>query len=330
MNGFDTPMLASAGFAILLAILVIIALIRRARTQSTLDAALRQASSQPANTASAPDTSTIPPPPPYSVWRLVSRNIANPDSAGGPLYRLRIEPEGELPAWQAGAVARIYCGPARDALGRSRKARCPEGDYLIGSLPDDGAVDLVIRLRHGNDDSRSHWLCEELSIGEQVALALRDDPGFGPPPDALPLILIGNATGLAGLHAHIRARPPGTRNWLIFGDRNSAEDDVLAAEIAEWVSTGHLERCDLVFPGEGAKQRRVVNQMDDAGEALLDWALAGAVIYVCGSTPMGDDVHAKLSRLLGADVLEAMAEAGLYRRSLHAAPASGERNAKPA
>ncbi|RYG03397.1 MAG: oxidoreductase, partial [Caulobacteraceae bacterium] len=137
------------------------------------------------------------------------------------------------------------------------------------------------------------------------------------PPDEIPLILIGNATGLAGLHAHIRARPAGTRNWLIFGDRNAADDKVLAAEIADWVSTGHLERCDLVFPGEGQEQRHVTDQIEDAAEPMLDWALAGAAIYICGSTRMGDDVHATLSRLLGPEVIEAMADEGLYRRSLY-------------
>lgn len=87
--------------------------------------------------------------------------------------------------------------------------------------------------------------------------------------------------------------------------------------ITEWVSTGHLERCDLVFPGERKEQRRVTDQLAHAGETLLDWALAGAAIYVCGSIPTGEDVHAALTRLLGGEVLEAMPDEGLYRRSLY-------------
>lgn len=257
-------------------------------------------------------------PTPYAPWRLLASNMANPDSAGGPLYRLSFTPEDDLPVWHAGAIATVYCGPAQDVLGADIAPVAASGDYMIASLPEDDVLELVVRLISidGQDGKRSRWLCGELQTGQQVAIAVRDDPAFLPPPDPVPLILIGNATGIAGLCAHIKARSLGTRNWLIFGDRNSADDDVLAAEITEWVSTGHLERCDLVLPGEGAEQRHVTDQIDDANGPLLDWTLAGAAIYVCGSRLMGDDVHEALSTLLSAEVLEAMAEAGLYRRAI--------------
>ena len=53
------------------------------------------------------------------------------------------------------------------------------------------------------------------------------------------------------------------------------------------------------------------------GRGAGAWVLAGSAIYVCGSKRMGDDVNAALARLLGGEVLEAMAEAGLYRRSIY-------------
>lgn len=318
VSGFNSLLLGLAVIAALLFALLLSMLMRRTRGQGGFEAPDPRPAAIPAR-AARPAPAEQSPPPPYSAWRLMARTLANPDSAGGPLYRLRIEPEGGLPVWQPGAVAHIYCGPAQEALGPGdpAAAAAPAGDYLIASLPADGAVELVIRLRPDGAQQRSRWLCTELQTGQQIAMALRDDPGFVPPPDELPLILIGNATGLAGLQAHIKARPRGTRNWLIFGDRNSADDDELATEIADWVSTGHLERCDLVFPGDAQEQRRVVDQLDDASEPVLDWALAGAAIYVCGSRPMGDDVHNVLSRMLGAEVLEAMADEGLYRQALH-------------
>ena len=321
MSGFNTLLLGLAVMAVILFALLLSMIVRRTRGQGGFEAPDLKRSPVAHDTEPAmppmPVAEAVAPPPPYSAWRLVSRNIANPDSAGGPLYRLRIEPEGGLPTWQAGTIAHVYCGPAEQVLEAPSTGMAPAGDYLVGSLPEDGAVNLVIRHREDSEESRSQWLCRDLEPGQQVAIALRENPGFAPPADEVPLILIGNATGLAGLQAHIKARPAGTRNWLIFGDRNSADDDVLAAEIADWVSTGHLERCDLVFPGDGQEQRRIVDQMSDVSEPLLDWALAGAAIYVCGSTPMGNDVHAALCRLLGGEVVEAMAEGGVYRRSLH-------------
>lgn len=328
LSGFNYLMLGLAGVAGALFVILLRMLVRRTQGRGGFE----PPDSIPENPLSTAPTSTadlivVPPPPhpvpeapPYSAWRLVSRMIANPDSAGGPLYRLRFAPEGVLPIWQAGAIARVYCGPAEDVLTPGVEAKVPAGDYMIGSLPEDGTVDLVVRLRSTQqvDDERvrSQWLCQDIHPGQLIALALRDDPGFAPPAEGTPLILIGNATGIAGLEAHIKARPAGTRNWLIFGDRRSADDQMLASAVTEWVSSGHLERCDLVLPGDGPEQRRITDQLADVSETLLDWGLAGAAIFVCGSVPMGNDVHRALAQLLGPEVLEAMADEGLYRRSL--------------
>lgn len=256
----------------------------------------------------------------FHSWRLTERLLANPDSAGGPLYRLRFTQDAPSSSWRAGAVARVYCGPAGNLDDPDSPADAPVGSYMIGSPAEDGMLELVVRLvplQAPQGGRRSRWLCESIQHGDEVRIAISDSADFLPPPADVPLILIGNATGIAGLHAQIKARPAGSRNWLIFGDRNSADDQVLAAEITQWVSTGHLERCDLVFPGDGEEQRLVTDQIEDARMTVIDWALAGCAIYVCGSSLMGDDVHATLTAILGGDVLDAMAEAGLYKQSVY-------------
>ena len=316
MNGFNYLMLAGAVMAVLLFVLLAFVLVSRSHGGGGFEAPDRKRAPVPAPLPAA----TVAPLPPFAPWRLVAREIANPDSAGGPLYRLKLEPEDDLPRWQAGAVATIYCGPAADVLDGMTSAIAPVGDYMVGSLPEEGAIEVVVRLCAQQDAKqmrRSRWLCQEIDTGQRIALALRDNPDFVPPPREVPLILIGNATGLAGLQAHIKARPPGTRNWLIFGDRNSAGDKALAVEITDWVATGHLERCDLVFPGEGREQRHVTDQIEDAKTPLLDWVLAGAAIYVCGSHLMGDDVHSSVISLLGEDVVQEMAGHGLYRQAVY-------------
>jgi len=319
VNDFNYFMLVPAAIAVLLFVLFAFILAKRTRGQG-LEAPDRRPVATSPSSREAPSASASIDTLPFAPWRLISRAVANQDSAGGPLYRLRLEPEGALPQWQAGAVVHVYCGPAQDVLDERGVPTALSGTYMAGSLPIEGGLHLVVRLVPAsgpNHGARSRWLCQEVEPGQRIALFVQDDPDFLPPPDHVPLILVGNSTGLAGLHAHIKARPAGTRNWLIFGDRNSADDEVLAAEISEWVSTGHLERCDLVFPGETGEQRLVINQIQDAQAPILDWVLAGSALYVCGSQRMGRDVHMVLCDLLGTDVLEAMAEAGLYRRSLH-------------
>ena len=329
MSSFNYIMLAMASIAILLFAILLAILVRRTRGRGGFEPPEPRRVSPPPPPlhpkAAAPLAAPAPAEPRqdhplYAPWRLIERNLANSGSAGGPLYRLRLVPEEVMPTWRAGAVARIYCGPAAEVIEHPASAAALAGDYMIGSLPAENAVELVVRLCPAdgpNAGRRSRWLCEDLQTGQQVALMLREEPDFLPPADAVPLILVGNATGLAGLRAHIKSRPPGTRNWLIFGDRNSADDHVLAVEIAEWVSSGHLERCDLVFPGDGQEQRLVTDQIEDAKTPLLDWALAGSAIYVCGSRSMGDDVHAALTQFLGDEVLEVLADGGLYRRLLY-------------
>lgn len=323
LTGFNLILLIPAALAVLLFAFITFAVLRRThgsgleppdpRPTATPDKAVDRrpevAPAEPLRDKQA-----------FGAWRLAERLLANQDSAGGPLYRLRFTQDGTGVSWQAGAVARVYCGPTGDIDDPAAPADAPVGCYMIGSLPEDGMLELVVRLvpiQAAGGGQRSRWLCETIQPGDEVRIAISDNSELLPPPADIPLILIGNATGIAGLHAQIKARPAGSRNWLIFGDRNSADDQVLAAEITQWVSVGHLERCDLVLPGDGEEQRLVTDQIEDARMTVIDWALAGCAIYVCGSRLMGNDVHATLTRILGADVLDAMAEAGLYRQSLY-------------
>ncbi|TZG27805.1 sulfite reductase subunit alpha [Sphingomonas montanisoli] len=260
-------------------------------------------------------------PPEYGAWRLVRRDHLNPGSAGKPAYHIRLEPQGDLPNWIPGAIAEIYPGPAEPILTGGEAPTLPHREYSIASLPGDGGIELVIRLRHLEDGTYglgSGWLCNEAPIGAAIGMRLRANSGFAPPADDVPMILIGNGTGIAGLRAHIKARPAGTRNWLIFGERNSAHDSLLGTEIAEWIASGHLERCDLVFSRDGEGPRYVADQIDVAQDEILTWVMAGGAIYVCGSlSGMAGDVDTTLARILDREILDDLVDQGRYRRDVY-------------
>jgi sulfite reductase (NADPH) flavoprotein alpha-component len=267
--------------------------------------------------------------PEYAAWRLISREVINPGSEGAPMYDIWLQPEDALPQWEAGTIAEIYPGPADQAIpdiierpgAPMRSPPLPHREYAVASVPAEDAVEVIIRLRsdaEGGFRIGSNWLCHEVQPGQRVALRLRPNPSFGPPADDVPMILIGYGSGIAGLLGHIKARRPGTRNWLIFGERNSAYDCLMGKEIADWVSTGHLERCDLIFSRDSAKRRHVRHHLADVEAQVLDWILAGAGIYVCGNlSGMATDVDAELTRILGRDVLDAMIADGRYRREVY-------------
>lgn len=199
----------------------------------------------------------------------------------------------------------------------------PHREYSIASLPGDGALHLLVRLMHHQDGTvglGSGWLCRHAQPGDAIALRIRRNPNFHPPATDVPMILIGNGTGLAGLRAHLKARAlaGATRNWLLFGERQRAHDVFFADELAAWQAQGVLPHLDLTFSRDGDAQRYVQHALQAHADRLRQWVAEGAAIYVCGSLAgMAPDVDATLRRILGEDKAEDLRIAGRYRRDVY-------------
>ena len=236
-------------------------------------------------------------------------------------------PDGEtLSAW----LARSLLPPDLADL-RGRTARklaeslkpLPHREYSIASIPADGRLELLLRQMRQPDGSLglgSGWLTAHVAVGEEVALRIRENPGFQPPPDARPLILVGNGTGLAGLRAHLKARIAAghRRNWLVFGERSRDKDYFHREEIEGWLKAGHLERLDLAFSREQEPRVYVQDRLREAATELKAWVDEGAGIYVCGSLEgMAPAVGRVLAEVLGAEVVERLLEQGRYRRDVY-------------
>ncbi|RPE77258.1 flavodoxin domain-containing protein [Vulcaniibacterium tengchongense] len=202
----------------------------------------------------------------------------------------------------------------------------PHREYSIASLPADGALHLLVR-QHRDGDGRlgvgSGWLTAHAGLGDWLDLRVRRNPGFHPPQDDRPLILIGNGTGIAGLRALLKARIAAGhhRNWLLFGERCAASDFHYRDEIEAWQRDGRLQHLDLAFsrvPGPGAGTAYVQHCLGARRERLHEWLAQGAAVYVCGSLQgMAPAVDAVLAEVAGRDTLEAMAADGRYRRDVY-------------
>lgn len=271
----------------------------------------RQALSHLAGTSDAPDWTA----PALSDWRLLVRRLANPGSAGAPLYHLELAPvDGALPDWQSGDLAQIAV-PADPSRPR---------DYSIASIPADGRLHLLVRLQaqaDGRPGLASGWLGTEAAIGDIVPLRLRRHKRFRLEENAArPLILIGNGSGIAGLRGHLRqrARDGQGRNWLLFGERNAAHDDPYRDEIAAWRAAGLLPRLDLVFSRDQPQRLYVQDRLRQHAGAVRSWVEEGAAIYVCGSLDgMAGGVDQALEGILGQAGLAALTAAGRYRRDVY-------------
>lgn len=199
----------------------------------------------------------------------------------------------------------------------------PHREYSIASIPQEGRLDLLVRQWRRDDGSHglgSGWLTAHAAVGAAIDLRLRRNSQFHLPPLPCPLILIGNGTGIAGLRALLKARAERgqRRNWLLFGERQRAHDFFFAEEIEAWQRSGVLERVDLAFSRDQAERIYVQRRVGEAAATLREWVAAGACIYVCGSLQgMASAVDAELRSALSAEVVDALAEQGRYRRDVY-------------
>jgi sulfite reductase (NADPH) flavoprotein alpha-component len=196
-------------------------------------------------------------------------------------------------------------------------------EYSIASIPQEGPLQLIVRQEVHPDGSLglgSGWLTEHAALGGAISVKVRRNSSFHLPSEPVPLILIGNGTGLAGLRSLLKARIANgqQRNWLLFGERNVAHDFHCGAELQGWSMTGDLERLDLAFSRDQAEKIYVQDRLREAADELHRWLADGAAIYICGSLDgMAAGVDEVLKALLGEEGVQALIEQGRYRRDVY-------------
>ena len=196
-------------------------------------------------------------------------------------------------------------------------------EYSIASIASDGVLELIVRQERHPDGSLgvgSGWLTEHAAIGSTISLRLRRNSGFHLPDTPIPLILLGNGTGLAGLRSLLKARiaEGQQRNWLLFGERTIAHDFLCQDELQGWLTSGDLALLDLAFSRDQEEKIYVQDRLRESADVLRKWLADGAAIYVCGSLQgMATGVDQALVDILGSEAVERLIEQGRYRRDVY-------------
>jgi sulfite reductase (NADPH) flavoprotein alpha-component len=252
---------------------------------------------------------------------LLRRQCLNHGSPGHRVFELDFQCSD---VWQAGDIARLSLD---DAAGKIQSR-----DYTIASTPSEGHLRLLVREQFqadGQPGLGSGFLCTQLPLQAAARLQVIENTGFHAPDTDVPLILIGNGTGLAGLRAHLQQRferSSTARHWLIFGERTLAHDALWQTELQQWQAQGLLGRLDLAFSrdidGElqaGHLTRGYVQQvLEQQQQELQHWLQQGAMIYLCGSRAgMASAVDQVLRAVLGDDQVDALDVQGRYRRDVY-------------
>jgi sulfite reductase (NADPH) flavoprotein alpha-component len=196
-------------------------------------------------------------------------------------------------------------------------------EYSIASIPADGVLELIVRQEvhaDGNLGVGSGWLTEHAPVGSSISLRVRRNSGFHLPAQPVPMILLGNGTGLAGLRSLLKARITDgqQRHWLLFGERHREHDYLCRKELEEWQINGDLARLDLAFSRDQAEKIYVQDRLRESAAELKKWLAEGAVIYICGSLQgMASGVDQVLNEVLGAAEVDRLIEQGRYRRDVY-------------
>lgn len=290
-------------------------------------------------------------PAPFGSWRLADRTLLNPGSAGDPTYHVELIPPADA-TWEAGDIAVVQPQATEAPAASAKRAAValagadeeddggaamtagtasvavdapalPLREFSIASLPADGRLHLVIRQvkrANGALGVGSGWLTHHAVIGSPISLRVRANPAFRAPLAPLPLILVGNGTGIAGLRALLKARAAAgcRRNWLVFGERNAAHDAYYREELDDLRADGFLEHLDWAFSRDQAEKVYAQDVLRREAPRLRAWIEAGAVLCICGSAEtMAPAVEAVLIEALGEDALRRLIEEDRYRRDVY-------------
>ncbi|MFD1123190.1 sulfite reductase subunit alpha [Methylophilus flavus] len=199
----------------------------------------------------------------------------------------------------------------------------PHREYSIASIPQDQHLELLIRQTHyadGRPGIGSGWLTQHAAVGGDIALRIRENTAFHLPTHNIPLILIGNGTGIAGLRAHLKARITSghLQNMLIFGERNAGHDFYFKDELHTWLEQGSLTKLATAFSRDQAEKTYVQDVVRSLAGEIKNWVQNGAAIYVCGSaTGMAPAVHNQLLEILGELTVANLTASGRYRRDVY-------------
>jgi len=212
--------------------------------------------------------------------------------------------------------------------------------YSISSSPAAHGAQIhttVGVVRFTSHDRERGGVCSTLfadraSIADRLPIYVQPNKKFKLPadPDA-PMIMIGPGTGIAPFRGFLherRALGHRGKNWLFFGERNSATDYLYRDELESMHAAGHLARFDTAFSRDSDRKVYVQDRMLEHAASIWAWLQEGASVYVCGdASRMAKDVHGALCRIVkeqGAISVEAaeeyvgaLKETHRYRRDVY-------------
>jgi sulfite reductase (NADPH) flavoprotein alpha-component len=184
--------------------------------------------------------------------------------------------------------------------------------YSISSSPLEhpGEVHLTVSaVRFEYQGQPRHGVCSTFladhSEAADVPVFVQPTTHFRPPADPeVPMIMVGPGTGVAPFRGFLqerRALGHTGRNWLFFGERNSATDFYYADELTGLRDSGVLTDLTCAFSRDQRHKVYVQDRLREQSARVWDWLQDGAHFYVCGDAGrMAKDVDLALRDIVSS------------------------------
>ncbi len=176
------------------------------------------------------------------------------------------------------------------------------------SLIEQEKIDLAVGVIEYSLESRDHigvcssFIADRLEKGEKIPIKLESNEKFRLPENPLhPVIMIGTGTGVSPFRAFLQERKiaGNTRNWLFFGERNSATDFIYGRDFLDFEKSGILTRLDTAFSRDQANKIYISHKIQENSKEFFRWLEDGAYVYLCGNKRiMAKDVRMAILRVL--------------------------------
>lgn len=178
--------------------------------------------------------------------------------------------------------------------------------YSISSsqqASDDEVHLTVSALRYSQGDeirkgTASNYLTERVVEDQQVSVYVVENELFRLPEDnATPIIMIGAGTGIAPYRAFLQQREElnaSGKNWLVFGNRHFHRDFLYQTDWQSFKTKGLLDRVSLAFSRDPDSVGYVQHKLQKEAAEIYQWINQGAVLYICGSTTVDQEVQKTL------------------------------------
>lgn len=201
-------------------------------------------------------------------------------SHGNETFTLKLKSEKKI-KFQSGDLLVIY--PPKDPYERM---------YSIGKINDDD--EFIISVKKHEFGICSDYL-NELSLDEHFEASIKKNTDFHYNPNK-PSILIGNGTGMGPFLGMVTENKRNKEMHIYWGGRSKQAFSLYKNHLQPFVDNGVITSLNLTFSRDTEQKMYVGDLIKRDGEQIVELLKKGAVICICGSLSMQQDVLEELEK----------------------------------